>query len=102
MLFTQCLDMFGRPKRRFYEMLEMMATDPAEKAELEYLLTKEGDDLYRAFGKATATHFDLLKRWKSAKPSIEYLLDYVPKIKPRLYSIASSPNVHPDEIHMCI
>eukprot|EP00497_Spongosphaera_streptacantha_P006053 TRINITY_DN985_c0_g1_i9.p1 TRINITY_DN985_c0_g1~~TRINITY_DN985_c0_g1_i9.p1 ORF type:complete len:569 (+),score=131.65 TRINITY_DN985_c0_g1_i9:1381-3087(+) len=101
-LFGQCLDLFGRPKRRFYEMLEMLATDPREKAELEFILTKEGDDFYRDFGKATANHMDLLKRYQSAKPSVEYLIDYVPKIKPRLYSIASSPNMTPDEIHMCI
>jgi len=101
-VFGDVLDMYGKPKRRFYEMLEMMATDPKDRDELAYLLSKEGEPMYKDFGKCTVTHVDLLKRFSSAKPSIDYLLDYVPKIKPRLYSIASSPNVHPDEIHMCI
>jgi len=82
--------------------MEMMATDEKERQELAHLLSKDGEPMYKDFGKCTVTHIDLLKRYRSAKPSIEYLLDYVPKIKPRLYSIASSPNVHPEEIHMCI
>merc|ERR1719510_2600791 len=83
-------------------MLEMVATDQKEKDELAWLLAKDGEQMYKDFGKCTTTHYDLLMHYKSAKPSIDYLLDYVPKIKPRLYSIASSPNVHPEEIHMCI
>lgn len=102
MLFSEVLDVFGKPKRRFYEMLEMTATDEKERQELAQILTNDGTQMYKDFGKATTTHYDLLKRYPSAKPSLDYLLDYVPKIKPRLYSIASSPNVHPEEIHMCI
>merc|ERR1719436_1379152 len=48
------------------------------------------------------THFDLLKMFPSARPEVETLVDYIPKIKPRLYSIASSPNMDPEQIHLCV
>ena len=38
----------------------------------------------------------------SARPSIEHMIDYIPRIKPRLYSIASSPNEKPDNIALCV
>jgi sulfite reductase alpha subunit-like flavoprotein len=38
----------------------------------------------------------------SARPDIARLLDFVPAIKPRLYSIASASEMHPDHIHTCI
>jgi len=51
---------------------------------------------------ATKDHFDLLREYSSCRPSIEHLIDYIPRIKPRLYSIASSPNECPDAISLCI
>lgn len=50
----------------------------------------------------TPTYLDILKKFPSAKPGIEYLLDYVPAIKPRLYSIASSPTASPDKIDLFV
>jgi hypothetical protein len=41
-LFTEVLDVFGRPNRRFYELLSKTAKDEREKKELKHLLTKEG------------------------------------------------------------
>jgi sulfite reductase alpha subunit-like flavoprotein len=38
----------------------------------------------------SVTYADLLLRYPSAIPELEYLIEYVPVIKPRLYSIASS------------
>jgi sulfite reductase alpha subunit-like flavoprotein len=38
----------------------------------------------------SVTYADLLIRFPSALPSLEYLIEYIPAIKPRLYSIASS------------
>lgn len=48
------------------------------------------------------SHFDLLKMFESAKPDIDTLIDYVPRVKPRLYSIASSPAMDPTQIHLCV
>lgn len=42
----------------------------------------------------TTTYADLLKMFPSAVPSLEYMIQTIAPIKPRLYSIAS----HPDHV----
>jgi sulfite reductase (NADPH) flavoprotein alpha-component len=89
-LFSEVLDVFGRPGRRFYEFLSICATEEKEKAELKHLLTKDGKDDLKKFVGETATYADLLQLFPSALPSLEYLIEYIPQIKPRLYSIRYS------------
>merc|ERR1712012_756783 len=87
-LFREILDIAGWPKRRFYEMLKLSVQDPTEKAELEHLCSKEGKADLQGYTAESFTFAELLEKFPSAKPSIGHLLDYVPDIKPRLYSIA--------------
>ena len=101
-LFTEVLDIFGKPARRFYETLSMAAKDDAEKEEIDFVLSKEGKDKMKEFGKETLTYSDLFKKFPSTKLSLEYILDHVARIKPRLYSIASSSEMHGDNLHLCI
>ena len=101
-LFSQHLDIFGRPKRPFYEVLSLLATDPDEIEELEHLITKEGRGELRELIDDTITYAELMQKFPSAKVPVEYLLDFIPAIKPRLYSIASDSLMHPDHIHCCI
>lgn len=101
-LFTEVLDIFGRPSRRFYETLSIAARDEKEQKELEYILSKEGKDKFKELMNETVTYADLLKLYPSSKLDLEYVLDHVPRIKPRLYSIASSSEMHPDKLHLCI
>ena len=101
-LFTEVLDIFGKPSRRFYETLGIAAKDEAEKQQIEHLLSKEGKEDLKALSKETVTNADLLKKFPSSKLSLDYLLDHVPRIKPRLYSIASASEMHGDDLHLCI
>jgi len=43
-----------------------------------------------------------MQMFPSAKVPLEYLIDFVPAIKPRLYSIGSASEMHPEHIHLCI
>jgi len=102
-LFSEILDIGGWPKRRFYEMLKLCATDPAEKEQLRLICSREGKADYDDHGAESYTYAELLVKYPSAKPSIGTLLDYIPDIKPRLYSIASSSRLRgDDEAHLCI
>jgi len=102
-LLTEILDIGGWPKRRFYEMLKISATDPKEKEELAHLTTKEGKPDYQGYIDESYTYAELLQKFPSAKVGIGHLIDYVPDIKPRLYSIASSSRMHgQEECHLCI
>jgi sulfite reductase alpha subunit-like flavoprotein len=103
-LFTEVLDIGGWPKRRFYEMLKMGTTDAGEKAELELICSKEGKPILKSNNEESFTYAELLMKYPNAVPSIGHLIDYVPDIKPRLYSIASSPRMRGEdkECHLCI
>jgi len=59
-LFTDVLDVFGRPGRRFYDFLSICAQDEREKAELKHLLTKSGKPELKNFVDETATYADLI------------------------------------------
>eukprot|EP00008_Paramoeba_atlantica_P012592 CAMPEP_0201489504 /NCGR_PEP_ID=MMETSP0151_2-20130828/22837_1 /ASSEMBLY_ACC=CAM_ASM_000257 /TAXON_ID=200890 /ORGANISM="Paramoeba atlantica, Strain 621/1 / CCAP 1560/9" /LENGTH=1796 /DNA_ID=CAMNT_0047875119 /DNA_START=111 /DNA_END=5501 /DNA_ORIENTATION=- len=98
------LDLFGKPKRRFYEMLSMVASDEGEKRELHHLITAEGKaDLKNLVQNEYVSYFDLMKRFPSADLNVDMLIDFIPQVKPRLYSIASSPALHGENnLHLCI
>ena len=101
-LCTQVLDLFSRPKRQFYDNLACFATDDGERDQLNHLISKEGKADFREMVNETKTYADLMRMFPSAKVPPEYLLDCIPPIKPRLYSISSAPEMHPDHIHLCV
>jgi sulfite reductase alpha subunit-like flavoprotein len=103
-IFTEIVDLFGRPTRSFYKQLAKFAVDPKEKAELD-LLVSDSDDGKAAYLKLveeTYTFADVLQRFRSAKPPMEHLLSLVPCIKPRLYTIASSQRFHNTMVELMI
>eukprot|EP00930_Biecheleria_cincta_P027746 TRINITY_DN19429_c0_g2_i1.p1 TRINITY_DN19429_c0_g2~~TRINITY_DN19429_c0_g2_i1.p1 ORF type:complete len:1904 (+),score=358.79 TRINITY_DN19429_c0_g2_i1:352-5712(+) len=103
-VFTHVLDIFGKPNRKFFDVLMLFATDESERKELQGIAenSSEGQALYRDLVQDFANHSDVLKRFKSARPPLEHLLNMVPSLKPRSYSIASSPSMHPDQIQLCV
>merc|ERR1712055_1124326 len=58
-------------------------SDPAEKAKLEEMSSTTPE------GKA------------SCKPPIDHVLELLPRLQSRFYSIASSAKVHPTSVHIC-
>ncbi|MDB6169730.1 MAG: FAD-binding protein [Verrucomicrobia bacterium] len=89
------------PTRKMVETLSAKATDPDEKAKLSGLLTPESKDLLAGYLEQRE-FADLLAEFPSAKPGPQELVDHMRKLMPRLYSIASSPKVHPNEIHLTV
>lgn len=83
-------------------MMGILAKDPQEKEALAHLVSKEGRPDMRALIDDTATYADVMQMFPSAHMPLEYAMDFVPAIKPRLYSIASASEMHPDHIHLCI
>jgi len=101
-LFIQYLDIFGRPSKKFYQALSEYAKDPKEREKLLYIISEAGQEDFKARVKETTTFEDLLREFPSAKPSVEDLLELIPPIKPRHYSIASSMKMHPDSVHLLV
>lgn len=101
-LFSQTLDIFGRPSKKFYESLAEFASDPKEKEQLLYLISPEGKDDFKKRVDDTVTYEELLREFTSAKPSVEALAQTVAPIKPRHYSIASSQKMFNNSVHLLI
>jgi len=101
-LFVEVIDVLGRPTRRFYESMAQFASDPAEKEAIKKLLTTESKAEYQALAAETVTYVDLLRKYPSVHPSIEHLVQMIPTIKPRYYSIASAQRMFPNAVQLCI
>ncbi|KAI8142846.1 hypothetical protein BJV82DRAFT_614510 [Fennellomyces sp. T-0311] len=101
-LFSQTLDLFGRPSKKFYETLASYATNHKEKEQLLFLISPEGKDEYKKRVDDTVTYEDLLREFTSAKPPVEALVNMVTPIKPRHYSIASSQKMFPNSVHLLV
>ena len=114
------LDLYGRPSKESYLQLSDCATDQKEKEKLIFLTTPDGQAEYKArVDNTVCTHNhlissgrsnialqvtfeDVLRDFPSAHPSLEKLLEIIPPIKPRHYSIASSMKMHPNSVHLLV
>jgi sulfite reductase (NADPH) flavoprotein alpha-component len=89
------------PTRRIVETIAGKATAPAEKAKLNGLLLPESKELLATW-LDEREFIDLLEEFPSARLLPQELVEHMRRLMPRLYSIASSPRVHPGEIHLTV
>ncbi|KAJ3166011.1 hypothetical protein HK101_012014 [Irineochytrium annulatum] len=102
-LLVQVVDLFGKPGKKFYQSLCHHAADMSQREKLGWLGSAEGaEDLEKLAEEETPTFADVLEMFPSARPGIEDLLQLIPDIKPRHYSISSSMNVHPTSVHLLV
>ena len=89
------------PTRKIVETLAAKATHDADKAKLTGLLAPESKDMLAAF-LDEREYVDLLVEFPSAKLTAQEFADHLRKLMPRLYSIASSPKLFHQEIHLTV
>ena len=93
-LFRTYCDVWGSPRRYFFEQLAFFANDPLERDRLHQFATGEGqDDLLDYCHRARRSCFDVLRDFPSARPPLERVLEVFPRLQPRPFSIASSLQV---------
>lgn len=91
----------AKPARKILETLAAKATDAGDKAKLAVLLAPEGKDQLAGYLE-DREFIDLLTEFPSAKLTPQEFVDHLRKLMPRLYSIASSPKLHPTEVHLTV
>jgi sulfite reductase alpha subunit-like flavoprotein/ferredoxin len=104
-LVGMVLNITAPPTRRFFAALAHYAANPSEKQELESLGSESdprGQQLRREISDGMLSILDVFTRYTSCRPSIAELIPIIPRIKPRLYSISSSPLAYPKSIHTTI
>merc|ERR1712012_1207333 len=64
--------------------------------------TSEGKALYQSWVVDNCRHIThILEDLPSCKPPIDHILELLPRLQPRFYSIASSAKVHASSVHIC-
>jgi len=102
-IFTHYLDIAGTPPRYFFELLAHFTEDEREKERLEYLVSGEGtDDFYRYNEREKRSFLEAFDDFPNATPTEEYILDMIPLMQPRYFSIASAQELHPTEVHIVV
>lgn len=91
------------PRRYFFEVMSYFATAPHEKERLQYFSSAEGrDDLYQYNQKERRTVLEVLEDFPSVRMPFEWLVQLVPSLKTRAFSISSSPSAHPNQVHLTV
>jgi sulfite reductase (NADPH) flavoprotein alpha-component len=91
----------AKPGRHLIEELAAKAADPSEKTTLEGMLAPAQKNVLQSFLEARE-FVDLLAEFPSARLTVIEFLNHLRKQLPRLYSIASSPLLHPDDPHLTV
>ncbi|KAJ3213485.1 NADPH-dependent diflavin oxidoreductase 1 [Dinochytrium kinnereticum] len=102
-LLEEYLDVFGAPRRYFFEILSYFASDPLHADKLKEFSSAVGqEELFNYCLKPRRTCFEVLQDFTSVKIPVNYLMDCFQPIRSRSYSISNSLSVHPEEIDLVI
>ncbi|KAJ3188746.1 hypothetical protein HDU85_004460 [Gaertneriomyces sp. JEL0708] len=89
--FKYLLDLHSLPKKGFFRMLAEHSTDTDEKKILYYLASTQGAATYRSLRLQSPTLLDILHTFPACQPPLARLLENLPRLQPRYYSVATSP-----------
>ncbi|KAI8977874.1 hypothetical protein BDB01DRAFT_726943 [Pilobolus umbonatus] len=102
-LFIYYLDIFGVPRRSFFEMLSYFTLDSNHTERLREFTTPEGqEDMWAYSMRPRRTMAETLFDFKPFSIPHNYILELFPQLQPRSFSIASSLSVHPSCMELCI
>uniref|UniRef100_F1KZJ6 Methionine synthase reductase n=2 Tax=Ascaris TaxID=6251 RepID=F1KZJ6_ASCSU len=90
-LLTYCLDIRRSPGRPLLRTLAEYASDPGEKRRLLELCSAQGNQEFIEFVRQAGLSLaDILFAFPSCRPPVDRLLEHLPRLMPRPYSVASS------------
>ena len=89
------------PNRKFLLALRDRAQESIETDRLDELLDPANAAMLKQY--LAERHFvDLLEKFPSARFQAQDFVEHLRRLVPRLYSIASSPTLYPDEVHLTV
>ncbi|KAG8450726.1 hypothetical protein GDO86_003122 [Hymenochirus boettgeri] len=98
---TSFIDITTPPSQLLLKKLSLLATDVTEKSHLEELSTKA--DKYNQWKNHNfPTFLEVLEEFPSLQVPTAFVLTQLPPLKPRYYSISSSNDMTPGEIHLTV
>lgn len=91
----------AQPTRKILETLASRTGAANEQAQLAALLAPGAEEIREGF-LGQREYIDLLEEFPGAKLTPQELVDHLRRLMPRLYSIASSPAMHPGQVHLTV
>ncbi|RLW00566.1 hypothetical protein DV515_00008958 [Chloebia gouldiae] len=104
-LVTHYLDISCVPRRSFFELLAYFSTNELEREKLQEFSSAQGqEELYSYCNRPRRTTLEALWDFPHTTCAIpaDYLLDLIPRIRPRAFSIASSMLAHPERMQILV
>ena len=89
------------PTKKFLITLSEKVSNTEEKKKLEDLLSEDSKEATKAY-LVNREFIDLLEEYPSVKFDAQEFVNCLRRLVPRLYSIASSPSVYPNEVHLTV
>ncbi|KAJ8306916.1 hypothetical protein KUTeg_015000 [Tegillarca granosa] len=90
-VFKTCVDIRDAPKKALIRSLVEFTTNQSEKRRLQELCSKQGADHYSKFiRESRISLLDLLLTFPSCNPPVERILEHLPRLQPRPYSVCRS------------
>ncbi|KAM9327009.1 NADPH-dependent diflavin oxidoreductase 1 [Gastrophryne carolinensis] len=102
-LVEKYLDIRCVPRRSFFQLLSYFSLEEQEKEKLQEFSSAAGqDELYTYCNRPRRTTLEVLIDFPHTTCNIpaDYLLDLIPRIRPRAFSIASSLQTHPNRLQI--
>ncbi|XP_052867501.1 methionine synthase reductase [Anopheles cruzii] len=94
-LLAECLDIRITPRKALLQTLAGYTADECEKRLLEILASKEGSNLYNELIVKNEMNFlHVLRYVASCRPPLAVLVEHLPRLQARPYSIASYGREH--------
>ncbi|CAE7238260.1 MET10 [Symbiodinium pilosum] len=101
-MFSQYLDLFGKPSREFLKKLFPFAQDIMEKVAIaELTLERKTEDFLDRQARAY-TYADYILEFPSLKIPVAKYVELLPTIKQRVYSICSSSDFRPGKCQLLV
>ncbi|XP_029469395.1 nitric oxide synthase, inducible [Rhinatrema bivittatum] len=98
---TYFLDLTTPPTQLLLKKLSLLATEESDRNRLQTLCHSSKEySKWKSFNSPTI--LEVLQQFPSIEVSATFLLTQLPALKPRYYSISSSPDVNPGEIHLTV
>ncbi|XP_004593477.2 NADPH-dependent diflavin oxidoreductase 1 [Ochotona princeps] len=104
-LVSQYLDIASVPRRSFFELLACLSPHELEREKLMELASGPGqEELHEYCTRPRRTVLEVLCDFPHTAAAVppDYLLDLIPPIRPRAFSIASSLLVHPSRLQILV
>ena len=90
-ILTFFLDLHSIPKRSFFRLLADHTTTTHEKHILLFLASTDGSAAFKALREQRPNLSDILASFPSCRPPFQSLMENLPRLQPRYYSVACAP-----------